>query len=53
MAGARRLTALKLLVKQKAFDKDSEIACNVIDHTDGKEISLAENEMRTAMHPAD
>jgi len=53
LAGARRHAALKLLVKQKAFDKDSEIACNVIDNADGKEISLAENEMRLAMHPAD
>jgi ParB family transcriptional regulator, chromosome partitioning protein len=53
LADARRHAALKLLVKQKAFDKDSEIACNVIDHTDGKEISLAENEMRMARHPAD
>ena len=53
LAGARRHAALKLLVKHKLYDKDAEIACNVIDHPDGKEISLAENEMCIAMHPAD
>jgi ParB family transcriptional regulator, chromosome partitioning protein len=53
LAGARRHAALKLLVKQKAFDKDSEIACNVVNNNNSKEISLAENELRMAMHPAD
>jgi ParB family transcriptional regulator, chromosome partitioning protein len=41
------------LRKQKAFDKDLEIACHVVEGQEGKEISLAENELRLAMHPAD
>ncbi|MGP0092302.1 MAG: ParB N-terminal domain-containing protein [Xanthobacteraceae bacterium] len=53
VAGARRLAALKLLAKRKEVAKDIEIACNVLDADDDTEISLAENEMRTAMHPAD
>jgi len=53
LAGAQRLAALKLLVKRKAIEKDAKIACNVIDGQDGREISLAENELRTPMRPAD
>ncbi len=47
------LAILRGVRKQKAFDKDSEIACHVVERQEGKEISLAENEMRMAMHPAD
>jgi ParB family transcriptional regulator, chromosome partitioning protein len=47
------LAILRGVRKQKAFDKDSEIACHVVEGQEGKEISLAENEMRMAMHPAD
>ena len=53
VAGGRRLAALKLLAKKKALAKDAPIACNVLDGEDAAEISLAENEMRQAMHPAD
>ena len=53
LAGAQRLAALKLLVKRKVLENDTKIACNVIDGQDGREISLAENEVRTPMHPAD
>src|ERR1700759_617239 len=53
VAGGRRLAALKLLAKRKALAKDAPIACNVLDDEDATEISLAENEMRQAMHPAD
>ena len=53
VAGGRRLAALKLLVKKKALAKDAPIPCNVLDGEDAAEISLAENEMRLAMHPAD
>ncbi len=44
---------LKLLAKQKALAKDAPIPCNVLDGESDTEISLAENEMRLAMHPAD
>ena len=47
------LAILRGVRKQKAFDKDSEIACHVVEGQEGKEISLAENEMRLPMHPAD
>ena len=53
VAGGRRHAALKLLAKKKALAKDAPIACNVLDDEDAAEISLAENEMRQAMHPAD
>src|ERR1700733_5129909 len=53
VAGGRRHAALKLLAKRKALAKDAPIGCNVLDDEDAAEISLAENEMRQAMHPAD
>jgi ParB/RepB/Spo0J family partition protein len=53
VAGGRRHAALKLQAKKKALAKDAPIACNVLDDEDAAEISLAENEMRQAMHPAD
>jgi ParB family chromosome partitioning protein len=53
VAGGRRLAALKLLAKKKALPKDAPVACHVIGPDDAAEISLAENEMRQAMHPAD
>jgi ParB family chromosome partitioning protein len=54
VAGGRRLAALKLLAKKKAIAKDAPVACNVLaKDEDAAEISLAENEMRQAMHPAD
>jgi ParB family chromosome partitioning protein len=52
VAGGRRLAALKLPAKRKALAKDAPIACNVLDAEDAAEISLAEYEMRLAMHPA-
>jgi ParB family chromosome partitioning protein len=53
VAGGRRYAALKLLAKRKAIRKDAPIGCNVLASEDATEISLAENEMRQAMHPAD
>ena len=53
VAGARRLAALKLLAKRKELAKDVAVGCNVLDAADDVEISLAENEGRVAMHPAD
>jgi len=53
VAGGRRLAALKLLAKRKELEKDVAVGCNVLNGDDDTEISLAENEMRQAMHPAD
>src|ERR1700759_892874 len=54
VAGGRRLAALKLLVKQKKIEADHLEPCNVQDgETNMTEISIAENEIRQAMHPAD
>ena len=53
VAGGRRLAALKFLAKQKKIAADHGVACDVRERPDAVEISLAENEMREAMHPAD
>jgi ParB family transcriptional regulator, chromosome partitioning protein len=53
VAGGRRLAALKLLAKQKKISPDYLVPCHALDQQDATEISLAENEMREAMHPAD
>lgn len=53
IAGGRRLAALKRLAKEKVVPKDYPVACNVLAAESGAEISLAENVIRQAMHPAD
>jgi ParB family chromosome partitioning protein len=54
IAGQRRLLALHLLAKQERIDKDHGIECRIADDgIDPGEISLAENVVRVAMHPAD
>lgn len=54
IAGGRRLMALQALVKDGRIDKDHGIDCRISDdQTDPSEISLAENVVRSAMHPAD
>ena len=53
VAGARRHAALKLMAKQKKIEADHPVPCHVLDGEDATEISLAENEIRQAMHPAD
>jgi ParB family chromosome partitioning protein len=53
VAGGRRHAALKFLAKQKKIAGDFPVPCEVRDGADATEISLAENEMREAMHPAD
>jgi ParB family chromosome partitioning protein len=52
-AGGRRLAALKLMAKQKKIAVDFLVPCNALDVENPAEISLAENEIRQAMHPAD
>jgi ParB family chromosome partitioning protein len=53
VAGGRRLAALKLLAKQKQIAADYPVPCHALDQQDATEISLAENELRLPMHPAD
>ncbi|MET4365975.1 ParB family chromosome partitioning protein [Bradyrhizobium sp. LB8.2] len=54
IAGQRRLMALQLLAKQKKIPEDFLVPClEVKDEQEAKEISIAENVMREAMHPAD
>ena len=53
IAGGRRLAALQLLAKQKKIAGDFPVPCDVRETGGAIEVSLAENEMREAMHPAD
>jgi len=51
--GGRRLAALKLLVKRKQIKTTYPVPCIVKEKGSEEEISLAENVMRVALHPAD
>lgn len=51
--GEGRRKAQLLRVKRRQIKKDEPILCVVDASSDGKAISLAENIIRTAMHPAD
>ncbi|MBV9828292.1 MAG: ParB/RepB/Spo0J family partition protein [Alphaproteobacteria bacterium] len=53
VAGGRRLAALQLLAKQERIAFDFPVPCETRDDADASEISLAENELRLPMHPAD
>lgn len=53
VAGGRRLAALKRLAKEKRVAKNMAVPCNILDAGNATEISLAENVIRQAMHPAD
>ncbi|MCJ2097501.1 ParB/RepB/Spo0J family partition protein, partial [Methylobacterium sp. E-046] len=54
VAGQRRLLALKKLAKDGTIPKTHPIACTMRDDDmDPAELSLAENVVRVAMHPAD
>jgi ParB family transcriptional regulator, chromosome partitioning protein len=52
-AGERRRKALRLLAKHKKLARTAPIACLVRGDGDAGELSLAENTVRLAMHPAD
>ena len=52
VAGGRRLAALKALAEDGALDAEHPVPCRVANG-DAAEISLAENVVRVAMHPAD
>src|SRR5271165_4398763 len=53
IAGARRFAALTKLAKEKVIPKNFDVPCRVVDEQGGTEASLAENVIRTNMHPAD
>ncbi len=54
VAGGRRFRAMQALVEDKVFDADHPVPCQVRSgDADPAELSLAENVIRIAMHPAD
>ena len=54
IAGARRLAALNDLAREGAIASDFPVPCRVIENgVSDTELSLAENVVRVAMHPAD
>lgn len=53
VAGDRRLTALKLLAKKKRVAADHDVPCLLVADASARTVSLAENILREAMHPAD
>ena len=54
VAGGRRLAALKALAADGVLDDTHPVPCLIVDSdTPSAELSLAENVVRIAMHPAD
>ena len=54
VAGGRRLAAMQALAEEGALDADHPVPCRVIGAEENAgELSLAENVVRVAMHPAD
>ena len=54
VAGGRRLAAMKALAEEGALDAEHPVPCRVIGEAENAgELSLAENVVRVAMHPAD
>ena len=54
VAGARRLAALRVLAEDGAIAPDHPVPCHVVANGDNAaELSLVENTVRAAMHPAD
>ena len=54
VAGGRRLAAMKALVEEGVLNADHPVPCRVIGAAENAgELSLAENVVRVAMHPAD
>ncbi|WP_053080217.1 ParB/Srx family N-terminal domain-containing protein [Methylobacterium variabile] len=53
IAGGRRLRALNALAQAGRLPKDWAVPCVVAADADHAELSLAENVVRVAMHPAD
>ena len=54
IAGGRRLAAMQALAAEGALDADHPVPCRLLGGTAAAdEVSLAENTVRAAMHPAD
>lgn len=53
IAGARRLAALQALQADGKLPEDFAVPCQVVTGDHSRELSLAENTVRLAMHPAD
>jgi ParB family chromosome partitioning protein len=53
IAGGRRLTAIHSLQEEGNLPKDFAVPCQVVTEEHASEMSLAENTVRLAMHPAD
>ncbi len=54
VAGGRRLRAMQALVEDKVLDADRPVPCQIRSgDVEPAELSLAENVVRIAMHPAD
>ena len=54
IAGARRLAVLNDLAQEGVLDADHPVPCRIVGNTAiDSELSLAENVVRVAMHPAD
>ncbi len=53
IAGGRRLKAMQLLVKSGDLKETFPVPCRIMDTDNATELSLVENFMREAMHPAD
>lgn len=53
IAGGRRFRALKELAKDKFYPHNLEVECVVKSAEEAATISLSENVIRVAMHPAD
>ena len=52
-AGGRRLRALEALLAEERIKPSFEVPVRVVSAKEAEEISLAENAVRSAMHPAD
>ena len=53
VAGGRRLAALKALAENGTLDADHPVPCKIAANGNAGDLSLAENVIRIAMHPAD
>ena len=54
IAGGRRLAAMQALAAEGTLDEDHPVPCRMIGSiVAAEEVSLAENSVRAAMHPAD
>jgi ParB family transcriptional regulator, chromosome partitioning protein len=53
IAGGRRLQAIHALQFEGKLPQDYAVPCQIVSETSAREMSLAENVVRLAMHPAD